>query len=52
MTLEEKTKIYQTKDRLYVYIPSDVSHDSQFPLKSGDKIKVKIKKGKLIIEKI
>lgn len=52
MALQEVTKVYQTKGRFYVYIPSDVAKDSQFPFKAGDKIKVKIVKDKIIVEKI
>jgi hypothetical protein len=51
MALQKVTKIYQTRGRLYIYIPSDVAKDSQFPFEAGDKIKVRIDKGKLVIEK-
>lgn len=38
-------------DSYFIYIPSDLMKDSQFPLKDGDRIKVKVDGVRLIIEK-
>ena len=40
-----------TYRRLLIYIPQKLSQDSAFPLKEGDKIKIRIESGKLVIEK-
>lgn len=37
--------------RLYLYLPTILTNDSAFPFKPGQKVKVKIEKGKLVIEK-
>lgn len=38
-------------DKIFVYIPSDVAKDSNFPFKIGDRIEVEIQGEKLIITK-
>jgi hypothetical protein len=38
-------------DRFFVYIPTYVARDKEFPFKTGEEVVVKIQKGKLIIEK-
>lgn len=35
-----------------VYVSTDVTADSQFPFKQGDRVKVRIEKGKLIVERV
>lgn len=48
----EGTGSYQKRGgRYYLYIPSAIGTDSQFPL-SGDKgqVKVKVENGKIIVE--
>ena len=52
MALQGKGTIYQhVKGKMYVYIPSAVRDDSQFPFKPGEKVNISIDKGKLIVEK-
>ena len=41
-------KVY---DRYFVYIPTYVAHDENFPFKAGDEVIVRIGEGKIIIEK-
>jgi len=38
-------------DRFFVYVPTYVARDEDFPFKVGDEVVVKIEKGKLVIEK-
>ena len=38
-------------DRFFVYIPTYVVRDETFPFKAGDEVVVKIRRGKLVIEK-
>lgn len=38
-------------DRFFVYIPTYVAKDENFPFKTGEEVVVRIQKGKLIIEK-
>lgn len=40
-------------DKYFVYIPSDVANDSQFPLEAGDVITIKVdpRRGKISITK-
>ena len=52
MALQGKGSIYQhVKGKMYVYIPSAVRDDSQFPFKPGEKVNVNIDGNKLIVEK-
>jgi hypothetical protein len=41
-------------DKLYVYIPTELSKDSTFPFKANDKVRIRIDVGnsRLLIEKI
>ena len=39
-------------DRFFIYVPTDVAHDSMFPFKVRDKVKITIEKNKLIVENI
>ena len=50
--LEARGRYWRVKGRLYVYVPSKVSNDSQCPLteQKGDVI-VRIEKKKVIVEK-
>ena len=38
-------------DRFFIYVPTEVARDGTFPFKEGDKVLVRIKKNKLIVEK-
>ena len=52
MALQGNGSIYQhVKGKMYVYIPSSVRNDSQFPFKAGDKVVVSIKDNSLVVEK-
>ncbi len=52
MVLESTGRLYKRGNRVYIYIPSNVSLDSTFPFdfEKGD-IKVKIDGKKIVIEK-
>jgi len=52
VALETKTKISSTKGRIYIYCPKTLVEDSQFPLKVGDKVRIRIEGKKLVVEKI
>ncbi|MBS3051959.1 MAG: hypothetical protein J4428_01130 [Candidatus Aenigmarchaeota archaeon] len=53
MSLEGSSKIFKhTKAKTYyITIPASLADDSSFPFKAGDKVKIKIKDSKLLIEK-
>lgn len=53
MVLESTSRIFKhTKAKtFYITIPSSLATDSAFPFKEGQRIKVRIKENKLIIEK-
>ncbi len=52
MALQGKGTIYQhVKGKMYVYIPSVVRDDSQFPFNRGEKVNVSIHGNRLIVEK-
>lgn len=51
MVLEAETKFYSSKNRVYLYIPSDIVKDSQFPFKNNERVLIKIKKKELIVKK-
>lgn len=38
-------------DKFFIYIPSDVSKDSAFPFEDGEKVSIRLKNGKLVVEK-
>lgn len=38
-------------DRFFIYVPTEVGRDAIFPFKAGEKVNIKIKNNKLIIEK-
>lgn len=38
-------------DSLFIYIPADLTKDSQFPFKSGDRVSIKVVENQLVIEK-
>ena len=38
--------------RLYLYLPSTLTNDSQFPFKPGEKVKIRIEGKKLVVEKV
>jgi hypothetical protein len=39
-------------DSFFVYVPAEVARDSAFPFKPGDKVKVMISEGVMIVEKV
>jgi len=39
-------------DRFFIYVPTEVARDTNFPLKDGDRIEVEIKGETLIIRKV
>jgi len=39
------------KGRLVLYIPSDVRKDSGFPFKVGERVRIRIDRRRLIVEK-
>lgn len=41
----------QLYDKFYIYVPTEVARDTNFPLKDGDRIEVEIKGKALIITK-
>ena len=41
----------KTYDKFYVYIPTYVAKDKDFPFKAGDELMVRVVKRKLVIEK-
>ncbi len=52
MSMEGYGRIYEhVKGRIVIYVPADVHKDSAFPFKVGEKVKVKIKGGMLIVGK-
>ena len=52
MAIQGNGTIYQhVKGKMYVYIPSVVRDDSQFPFKAGEKVNSNINGNKLIVEK-
>jgi len=38
-------------DKFFVYVPTEVARDTNFPLKDGDRIEVEIKDETLLIKK-
>ena len=38
-------------DKFFIYVPTEVARDTNFPLKDGDRVEVEIELGKLIIRK-
>ena len=38
-------------DKFFIYIPTEVARDTNFPLKDGDRVEVEIKDETLIIKK-
>ena len=56
MVLESsKGRLYRRNNRVYIYLPADISRDSAFPFKFEKgylKVRIDIKNENLIIEKI
>ena len=50
--LEAKSKIigHQKAKTLYLTIPSSVAHDSAFPFKTGQTVKIRIENKRLVVE--
>ena len=53
MVLKAKSQLIPHKKAktLYLTIPSAIANDSAFPFKPGQKVKIRIKGKKLIVEK-
>ena len=51
MTGQAKVKIYGSKSRHSINLPSDFVRDSAFPFKVGEELIAKIEDQKVIIEK-
>ena len=50
--LEGEGKVFRVgKTTIAIRIPKDVAVDSAFPFKEGDKVRIRIENGKLIISK-
>jgi hypothetical protein len=55
MVLEGKGRLYRRNNRVYIYVPSEISIDSAFPFhfEKGDvKIRIDINNKRIIIENI
>ena len=39
-------------DKFFIYVPTEVARDTNFPFSDGDRIEVEIKPDKLVIRKI
>jgi AbrB family looped-hinge helix DNA binding protein len=39
-------------DKFFIYIPTEVARDTNFPLKDGDRVEVEMKDETLIIKKV
>lgn len=51
MVSQTKVKLYGSKSRHSINLPSDFVRDSAFPFKVGDVLIAKIENGKVVIEK-
>ena len=51
MTSQAKVKLYGSKSRHSINLPSDFVRDSAFPFKVGEDLVARIEEGKVIIEK-
>jgi hypothetical protein len=51
MTDKAKVKLYGSKSRHSINLPSDFVRDSAFPFKVGDVLVARIENGKVIIER-
>lgn len=51
MTAEAKVKLYGSKSRHSINLPSDFVRDSAFPFKVGEELVARIEGEKVVIEK-
>lgn len=51
MTNQAKVKIYASKSRHSINLPSDFVRDSAFPFEVGEELVARIENGKVVIEK-
>jgi hypothetical protein len=51
MVSQAKVKLYGSKSRHSINLPSDFVRDSAFPFKVGDELIARIEGGKVVIEK-
>jgi hypothetical protein len=53
MSTEGMGSFYEhAKGRLVLYIPADVRKDSLFPFKVGERVRIRIDRRKLIVDKV
>jgi hypothetical protein len=51
MVSQTNVKLYGSKSRHSINLPSDFVRDSAFPFKVGDELVAKIENGRVVIEK-
>jgi len=51
MVIQTKVKLYGSKSRHSINLPSDFVRDSAFPFKVGDELMARIEEGKVVIER-
>lgn len=51
MTNQAKVKLYGSKSRHSINLPSEFVRDSAFPFKVGEELVARIEEGKVVIEK-
>ena len=52
MAIDGHGSFYEhAKGRLVLYIPADVRKDSRFPFRAGDRVRIRIERKRLIVEK-
>lgn len=51
MVSQAKVKLYGSKSRHSINLPSDFVRDSAFPFKVGEELTARIESGKIVIEK-
>lgn len=51
MTNQANIKLYGSKSRHSINLPSEFVRDSAFPFKVGDELVARIEEGKVVIEK-
>ena len=51
MVSQAKVKLYGSKSRHSINLPSDFVRDSAFPFKVGEELVARIENGKVVIEK-
>jgi hypothetical protein len=52
MVSQTKVKLYGSKSRHSINLPSEFVRDSAFPFKVGEELRAKIEDGKVVIERV